>query len=105
MSFLFFLCISHLLSLLCASFTSPPLPPHIHTHNATVPQTLNLTAISAANGVSTLECWQLTNRFAVSSTPGQAGSAALSLGNASTASYTVLPPGFDGGMHRAPAVQ
>ncbi|MCJ1251769.1 hypothetical protein MMC30_009007 [Trapelia coarctata] len=106
MSFLFFLCVSQLLSLLSARSTSlscPPAPPH--TLNATFPQTLNLTAISATNGASTLECWQLTNHFAVSTTPGQAGSAALSLGNANSASYTVLPPGFNGGMHRAPAVQ
>ena len=100
MSFLLFLCISQLLSL---SFASSPIPPQ--TNNAPAPRLLHLTAISAANGASTLECWQLTAPFAVSSTPGQAGSAVLSLGNTSSASYTVLPAGFDGGLHHAPAVQ
>ena len=66
---------------------------------------LNLTAISASNGHSTLECWQLTDPFAVSNTPGTTGTAIQQLGNASNASFTILPPKFDGGAHRAPAVQ
>ena len=69
------------------------------------PSFLNLTAISAAHGASTLECWQLVSPFAVSATPGTVGTAILQLGNATSASYTVLPPNFDGGAHRAPAVQ
>ncbi|KAI9779115.1 MAG: hypothetical protein M1816_003738 [Peltula sp. TS41687] len=66
---------------------------------------LNLTAISAANGASTLECWQLTTPFIVPTEPGIAGSAALPLGNVTSAIYAVLPPHFDGGLHVAPRVQ
>lgn len=69
------------------------------------PTYLSLTAISAANGESTLECWQLANPFAVSSTAGTAGTAVAQLGEISIASYVVLPARFDGGLHRAPAVQ
>ncbi|KAL9116629.1 MAG: hypothetical protein Q9187_006845 [Circinaria calcarea] len=69
------------------------------------PTYLNLTAISAAHGKSTLECWQLSAPIAVSSTPGTIGTAVQQLGNASNASYTLLPAKFDGGTHRAPAVQ
>ena len=72
-------------------------------NNVTTPY-LNLTAIAAANGESTLECWQL-GPFASSSVPGTAGALNLFLGDMSNATYTVIPPRFDGGLHTAPAVQ
>ena len=65
----------------------------------------NLTAIAAKDGASVLQCWQLANPFMVSSTPGTAGTAIETLGNAANASYTILPARFDGGLHHAPAVQ
>lgn len=66
---------------------------------------LNITALSAANNASTLECWAIDTPFTISTQAGTAGSAALQLGNTSTLSYSVLPGGFDGGLHNAPANQ
>lgn len=66
---------------------------------------LNITALSAANNASTLECWQMETPFTLSTQQGTAGSAQLSLGNTSTMSYTVLPAQFDAGVHNAPANQ
>lgn len=66
---------------------------------------LNITALSAANNASTLECWQIDSPFIVSSQPGTKGSAQLQLGNTSTISYSVLPAQFDAGLHNAPANQ
>lgn len=63
---------------------------------------LNITAISARNGCSTLECWQLDAPFDLSDEPGTAGSAVTRLGNAANVSYSVVPPHFDGGLHAAP---
>lgn len=69
------------------------------------PSFLNLTAISAANGDSTLECWQLSDPFIVSNDAGTIGSAIKQLGNVANVTYTILPAKFNGGAHRAPAVQ
>lgn len=69
------------------------------------PSFLNLTAIAAANGESILECWQLSEPFTFSNQAGTAGAAIKQLGNVANATYTVLPAKFDGGIHRAPAVQ
>lgn len=66
---------------------------------------LNITALSAANNASTLECWQMETPFAISTQQGTAGSAQLQLGNVSTISYSVLPAQFDAGLHTAPANQ
>lgn len=66
---------------------------------------LNITTISAANGESTIECWQLASPFTTSSTPGTSGTAVTSLGQAGNVSYIKIPPHFDGGLHNAPAVQ
>ena len=77
----------------------------IVAHVVAASQHLNLTAISAADNISTLECWQLSQPSTVSTDPGTAGSIAQFLGPVTNASITVLPAGFDGGSHRAPAVQ
>jgi hypothetical protein len=73
------------------------------------PNTLNITVINAQNNHSTLECWAIEPGFQTSSTPGTSGTQALNLGPVggpgTNASYTVLPPGFDGGKHNAPARQ
>ncbi|KAK8016896.1 hypothetical protein PG993_015085 [Apiospora rasikravindrae] len=66
---------------------------------------LNVTAIGASGGKSTLECWQLDAPFAVSDTPGTRGSASANLGNVSTMGMGVIPANFDGGLHNAPANQ
>ena len=69
------------------------------------PPALNLTAISAANGTSIFECWQLQAPFLDSNQAGTDGAVFAQLGNASNASLTILPPKFDGGLHNAPCVQ
>lgn len=66
---------------------------------------LNVTAIGAQSGSSTLECWQMDQPFATSSTPGTSGSAQTSLDKVSSLSYTIIPSNFDGGIHHAPANQ
>jgi hypothetical protein len=71
--------------------------------NVTTPS-LNLTAISTSNGSSIFECWQLPN-FYTSSGAGTVGALNLFLGNLDNATYTVIPPRFDGGIHNAPAPQ
>ncbi|KAF2265546.1 hypothetical protein CC78DRAFT_460806 [Lojkania enalia] len=65
----------------------------------------NLTAIGAANGRSTIECWQIKRPFDVSTDPGTAGSKALPLGDLTNLTLSILPPKFDGGLHNAPFVQ
>lgn len=66
---------------------------------------LNVTAIGARHGSSTLECWQMDQPFNTSAQPGTVGSALTQLGNVSTLSYTIFPSLFDVGLHNAPANQ
>ncbi|KAJ6443755.1 small secreted protein [Purpureocillium lavendulum] len=80
------------------------LPSLAQLNEQTTP-TLNLTAIGASNGESTLECWQLDSPFKLSTGAGTSGALGLFLGDLSNATYTVLPGRFDGGLHRAPAQQ
>lgn len=77
--------------------TLPKTPP--------VPSRLNITTIGAANGQSTLECWQLSAPFVQSSQAGTSGAVTAQLSEAGPMSYTLIPPQFDGGLHNAPAVQ
>lgn len=42
---------------------------------------LNVSALSASAGVSTLECWQVETPFSISTEAGTAGSASLVLGD------------------------
>ena len=71
--------------------------------------TLNMTVINARNNHSTLECWAVEPGFQTSSQAGTVGALALNLGliggAGANATYTVLPPGFEGGRHNAPARQ
>jgi hypothetical protein len=71
---------------------------------ATTPK-LNLTALGADKGESTIECWQLDAPFTTSAGAGTAGALALNMGDLSNATYTILPSRFDGGFHQAPALQ
>ncbi|KAG5977718.1 hypothetical protein E4U55_006559 [Claviceps digitariae] len=66
---------------------------------------LNLTALTAANGVSLFECWQLAAPFEETAEPGIQGALKLPLGEIGNVSYNVCPPRFDGGFHHAPAFQ
>lgn len=70
-----------------------------------IPSRLNITAIGAANGRSSLECWQLSAPLVQSTQAGTSGAAIAQLGETGATSYTILPPHFDGGFHNAPAVQ
>jgi hypothetical protein len=63
---------------------------------------LNITIIGAFNGASTLECWQMETPFSASTMPGTIGSASALLGDAANITITVLPAGYDGGLHNAP---
>ncbi|KAL8928985.1 MAG: hypothetical protein Q9208_001428 [Pyrenodesmia sp. 3 TL-2023] len=71
----------------------------------TQPDYLTVTAISAKDGVSTIERWQLVAPFKTSSEAGVFGVSFAQLGQAGKASYAVIPPHFEGGLHNAPAVQ
>ncbi|KAI1273268.1 hypothetical protein F5Y07DRAFT_259818 [Xylaria sp. FL0933] len=66
---------------------------------------LNVTAISARNGSSTLECWQMNTPFDNPTQPGLLGTAQSSLGATSSLSYSIAPPNQDRGLHNAPQKQ
>jgi hypothetical protein len=73
---------------------------------AFVPPTfLNVTAVTAVNGISAFECWQILPGFTTSSQTGTAGASILQLGSVANMSYSVIPPGFNAGLHNAPNVQ
>ncbi len=65
---------------------------------------LNVTTIAARNGCSVIQCWSIPS-FTQSATAGTAGALNLFLGEATNATFTLLPPRFDGGLHNAPAPQ
>lgn len=66
---------------------------------------LNVTAISARDGLSTLECWEVDSPFYISSDTATAGAMVSHLGNVSTLSWSVAPPGQYVGLHNAPCNQ
>lgn len=76
-----------------------------HSFPFVPPTFLNITAISAQNGLSVLECWQILPGFATSSQAGTTGASILQLGNIANMSYSVIPPGFNAGLHNAPSPQ
>ena len=63
---------------------------------------LNTTAIGAQNGFSTLECWEVDSPFYTSGDSATVGSSVAHLGNVSTLSWSVVPPGQYVGSHNAP---
>ncbi|KAL8652969.1 MAG: hypothetical protein Q9226_004035, partial [Calogaya cf. arnoldii] len=65
----------------------------------------NITAISAKNGASTIECWRLAAPFKSSTEAGVSGASFAQLGKAGSTSYALIPAKFDGGLHNAPIVQ
>ncbi|CAF9906096.1 hypothetical protein IMSHALPRED_004076 [Imshaugia aleurites] len=71
--------------------------------NSTI-TSFNLTAISAVNGASILQCWQITLPLGVSSTLGIQGAAVQQLGNVSSMTWGSLPGGYPGVPHPAPTV-
>ena len=78
----------------------------ISTADAITPITaFNLTAISAVNDASVLECWQITLPLTISQAPGTKGAAVQQLGNLSNMTWSSIPGGYPGSPHPAPAVQ
>lgn len=65
----------------------------------------NISAISANNGISVIQCWQLTEPLTISQQQGVVGSAVQQLGSLANASYNYLPAHFPGTPHPAPVVQ
>ena len=66
---------------------------------------LNVTAIGAQHGTSTLECWEVDSPLYESGDPTTAGTSVFHLGNVSTLSWSVAPPGEYVGPHNAPSHQ
>ncbi|KAK9417672.1 putative small secreted protein [Seiridium unicorne] len=65
----------------------------------------NVTAVTAHNGSSVFECWQIDSPFVGSTQPGIKGSATLNLGGVTNITYGVLPAGCNEPLHTAPAPQ
>ncbi|KAK6076019.1 small secreted protein [Seiridium cupressi] len=65
----------------------------------------NVTAVTAHNGSSVFECWQIDTPFVESTQPGIKGSATLNLGGVTNITYGVLPAGYTEPLHTAPAPQ
>lgn len=72
---------------------------HAQTPNTCSPA-LNLTAISASNGESVIECWALKSKPA-----NFAAASNFYLGGVSNGTYSVIPPRTVVGLHHAPYVQ
>ncbi|KAL8825642.1 MAG: hypothetical protein Q9191_004291 [Dirinaria sp. TL-2023a] len=70
------------------------------------PKHFNITAITAKDGTSRIECWRLTAPFEHSHSPGSSGPTfqRISLGKVQNASYAIIPPKHDSGLHNAPHV-
>lgn len=66
---------------------------------------LELTAIVTQDGNSALECWRLEDPFTTSSGAGTVGASTLVISDLANATYTVIPPRFEGGVHNAPHPQ
>ncbi|CAD6591791.1 MAG: hypothetical protein ASARMPREDX12_005413 [Alectoria sarmentosa] len=64
----------------------------------------NLSAISAVNGASVLQCWQITLPLGVSQTLGIQGAAVQQLGDVRNMTWGSLPAGYPGTPHPAPFV-
>ncbi|KZM25676.1 uncharacterized protein EKO05_0003279 [Ascochyta rabiei] len=84
---------------------------HLYLHLPYVlSQSTNTTSLTAPalvtnNNRTVIQCWRLRIPFQTSSTPGVVGAKAATVANVTNMAYTVLPPRFDGGLHRAPAPQ
>ncbi|CAD0090067.1 unnamed protein product [Aureobasidium vineae] len=60
--------------------------------------------VTNAANESALECWRFATPLVDSSEPGIAGSLRFNF-NASSASYTIIPPRFNGSRHNSPTPQ
>ena len=99
---------SFLVTLAQFSFSTMAYSPNDETEyldKRETPEKIKITAITAANGASMLECWELSAPFQVSSEAGVVGAAFAPLTDAGNVTYAIIPPKFDGGLHNAPQVQ
>lgn len=86
-----------------ARFLSPILI--LLTASAAAQLRLNITAVGAENGVSTIECWEMDSPSYLHDNSDVAGTEATHLGNVSTMSWAVSPPGQYVAGHNAPTNQ
>lgn len=61
--------------------------------------------VTNAQNNSALQCWQFKAPATVSSDAGTSGSATFAFPQTNETIYTVIPPRFDGGTHKAPKAQ
>ncbi|KAI0795302.1 hypothetical protein BC629DRAFT_1506764 [Irpex lacteus] len=66
---------------------------------------LELTAIVTKSDASAFECWRLASSFTTSTGAGTVGASTLLIDDLANATYTVIPPRFEGGVHNAPHAQ
>lgn len=66
---------------------------------------LEATTLVTKNNASALECWRFASPLSTSSGAGTAGASTLVIDNLANATYTVIPPRFEGGVHNAPHPQ
>ncbi|KAI0084839.1 hypothetical protein BDY19DRAFT_909581 [Irpex rosettiformis] len=66
---------------------------------------LEATTLVPKNGTSALECWRFASPLSTSAGAGTAGASTLVIDNLANATYTVIPPRFEGGVHNAPHAQ
>lgn len=71
-------------------------------NNVTTPA-LNMTGITAINGSSVFECWQLPGLAVFTDSPGLIGALGMLVDNITDVEYVAIPPRFYGGLHN-PAV-
>lgn len=81
------------------------LVPETETQTSDGQHALYITAISAVDTASVLQCWRIDEPFIASRQKGIVGASVMQLAANSTTSLVTIPSKFDGGMHVAPALQ
>ncbi|KAI0795364.1 hypothetical protein BC629DRAFT_1286656 [Irpex lacteus] len=66
---------------------------------------LEATTLVTKNNASAFECWRFASPLSTSTGAGTAGASTLLIDNLANATYTVIPPRFEGGVHNAPHPQ
>lgn len=66
---------------------------------------IKVTAITAVNRISVLQCWEIENPFTVSTTSGTSGALTASLGPVQSPVYTLIAARFFPERHPAPKPQ
>ncbi|THG93102.1 hypothetical protein EW026_g8040 [Hermanssonia centrifuga] len=79
-----------------SNHTAPPASQNFFEATAIVPD---------IHGNSALECWRLSTAFTASTGAGTVGASTMNINDLANATYTVLPPRFEGGVHNSPHPQ